>query len=135
MEIPEAPLHPEERHLDLSNLKIHEAPPYHGGAPLVPPHRGGDLLGLSTREGPEVALHLPKCFKPSIPRTPEATSRPTSIPSFARSTVPVKWRGVGYYKTNRFETAIKSEDAFTSGTDSNCTLNKQDGRGKELLHC
>ena len=62
LEIPEAPLHPEERHLDLSNLKIHEAPPYHGGVPLVPPHRGGDLLGLSTREGPEVALHLPKCL-------------------------------------------------------------------------
>ena len=100
-----------------------------------PPYRGGDILGLYTREGPEVALHLPKCLKPLIPRTPEATSRPTSAPSFARSTVPVKRRGVGYYKTNRFETAIKSEDAFTSGTDSDCTPNKQGGRGTELLRC
>ena len=90
LEIPEAPLHPEERHLDLSNLKIHEAPPYDGGAPLVPPHRGGDLLGLSIREGPEVALHLPQCLKPLIPQTPEETSRPTSAPSFAQSTVPVQ---------------------------------------------
>ena len=58
-----------------------------------PPYRGGDILGLSTREGPEVALHLPKCLKPLIPRTPEATSRPTSAPSFARSTVPVQVKG------------------------------------------
>ena len=46
----------EERHWDFSNLKIHEAPLYHGGATLVPPHRGGDLLGLSKREGPESVL-------------------------------------------------------------------------------
>ena len=83
-----APLHHGvERHWDLLCQEIHEAPLNYGGAPLVPPHRGGDLLGLSTREGPEVALHLPKCLKPSIPRTPEETSRPISAPSFAQSTV------------------------------------------------
>ena len=80
----------EKRHWGFPELEIPEAALHPGERYWSPPYRGGDILGLSTREGPEVALHLPKCLKPLIPRTPEATSRPTSAPSFARSTVPVK---------------------------------------------
>ena len=41
----------EERHWDLLCQEIPEAPLHYGGAPLAPPHPGGDLLGLTQRAG------------------------------------------------------------------------------------
>ena len=57
----------EERHWDLFCSEIPEAPLHHGGAPLSPPHYGGDLLGHTQREGPQQVLV-------------RARSRPASAP-------------------------------------------------------
>ena len=46
----------EKRHWEFPNLEIPEAPLQHGGAPLVPPSYGGDLLGHTLREGQQQVL-------------------------------------------------------------------------------
>ena len=58
---------PEKRHWDFPNLEIPEAPLHYGGAPLAPPHHGGDLIGHTQREGLQQALVRARSHPASAP--------------------------------------------------------------------
>ena len=126
---------PEKRHWDFPNLEIPEAPLHHGGAPLGST-LSRDPRGSSTSRRritwtyPTWGSTTNSCACKKLPRicpsvsaihnTSSRSDKSTYICSIPCSVYSASYceGGLVLYETNVFEFEIKSEEAFTSGTDS-----------------